>query len=277
MIMISRGRLIGIVKVMISVVGWAVAYSWIDSLWYEWAFFNLNSKSGLEYTMMSLGFCVVVMSVTFRKEAWWKLGNRKKVRVDSRKESVEITTRIGKLGIMAVAITTVVGALWRIGNGDIGVVAGMYHQNLWVQIGAIVVLAPLGEEVLCRGIIYGKLKREFGLWTALVLQAVIFGVMHKSLMQAVLAVAVGLILGLVREETGTVWFSWVGHMVLNLVAVVMSNLTIAVDEGVLVLEMWQVVVVGSMCIGLLGLVVYKFANMKLVEIKGSRPVGVVGL
>lgn len=61
---------------------------------------------------------------------------------------------------------------------------------------ATVIMAPVGEELVCRGLTVEYLKRAgAGFWVINVIQAVFFGIMHLNLVQGTYAFLVGLICG----------------------------------------------------------------------------------
>ena len=83
-------------------------------------------------------------------------------------------------------------------------------------VGAIVV-APLAEELLFRGILLeafcGHLQAR---WTGIVTAAVAFGWVHSAQPQAVLPMATfGVLLGYLRLRTGSLWPCIVVHMLFN--------------------------------------------------------------
>ncbi len=66
---------------------------------------------------------------------------------------------------------------------------------------AAVILAPVGEEIMCRGIIMYYAKKAFPrFYMANILQALLFGILHGNLIQGVYAFAIGLLLGYLAEK-----------------------------------------------------------------------------
>ena len=66
------------------------------------------------------------------------------------------------------------------------------------------ILAPLVEELIYRGFVLSTLKK-FGKLYAIVISALLFGIMHANLPQAVYAFLVGLLLGYVAVEYSIRW------------------------------------------------------------------------
>jgi len=81
---------------------------------------------------------------------------------------------------------------------------------------AAVILAPVGEELLCRGIIQhyaSKISRHF--WVTNVVQALAFGIMHLNIVQGTYAFIIGLALGWLRLRYKTLWVPIIIHFVIN--------------------------------------------------------------
>lgn len=94
--------------------------------------------------------------------------------------------------------------------------------NVWTII-ASVVLAPIGEEILCRGIIFHYAKRlvsglknsTAAFWAANAVQALMFGIMHGNMVQGSYAFMLGLGLGWLRHKYNSLYPSMLGHFVVN--------------------------------------------------------------
>lgn len=82
----------------------------------------------------------------------------------------------------------------------------------------LVVLAPLAEEVLFRGYLYGKLRKLTPAWVAVLITSLIFGVVHGQWNVGLDTFALSLVLCTLREITGSVWSSVLLHMLKNGIA-----------------------------------------------------------
>lgn len=92
------------------------------------------------------------------------------------------------------------------------------------QIIAIVVAAPLLEELLLRGFIERGLIYHIGGTKAIVVSAVIFGVMHFNPWQALPAFIIGLALGWIYWRTHNLWLTILMHFITNGTSVVTTRL-----------------------------------------------------
>ncbi len=99
--------------------------------------------------------------------------------------------------------------------------AGMGEDPMTIL--AAVILAPIGEEILCRGIVlyYGmKMAQGIGsekvsFWIANVLQALLFGIMHGNIVQGTYAFVLGMGLGLLYRRYHSLYPAMLCHFAIN--------------------------------------------------------------
>lgn len=75
--------------------------------------------------------------------------------------------------------------------------------------------APLFEEILVRGVILNDFKKAAPLWLAVVIQALIFGVMHMNIIQGSYAFIIGLVFGMVYVYFESIWAPIALHFAFN--------------------------------------------------------------
>ena len=80
---------------------------------------------------------------------------------------------------------------------------------------ALVVIAPIVEEIVFRGWLYGKLRRRYVMPIAIFLTSLLFGIVHLQWNVGVNVFATSIILCLLREVTGTVYSGILLHMIKN--------------------------------------------------------------
>lgn len=78
-----------------------------------------------------------------------------------------------------------------------------------------VLLAPVGEELIFRGVIMGYAKRLMPFFVANFLQAVLFGVYHMNLVQGTYAFLMGLLLGYLVKKCDSLLASISVHFIIN--------------------------------------------------------------
>lgn len=99
-----------------------------------------------------------------------------------------------------------------------------FDTPVWLGILSYGILAPLGEEIVFRGVVYGQLRKVMKVPYAVVLSGLAFGLFHGNLVQAVYATVIGILLAIVYEWYGTIVASMIFHGVANLFVYVMLDL-----------------------------------------------------
>ncbi|HEV7547496.1 MAG TPA: CPBP family intramembrane glutamic endopeptidase [Reyranella sp.] len=84
---------------------------------------------------------------------------------------------------------------------------------------ALAVLAPLVEELIFRGLLYGWLAGHWGTIVAWIVSSLAFAAAHIEWKHIVLVLPLGLWFGWLRRRTGSLWPSLVSHIVNNGLAV----------------------------------------------------------
>ena len=105
----------------------------------------------------------------------------------------------------------------------------------------VVILSPIVEEIIFRGILLDKL-RGYGDKTAIVFTALTFGLLHGNLSQFFYAFVLGLIFGYIAIKTNTIQYTIILHIIVNLFGSVIlpglalsGNETLAVAAGSMVI------------------------------------------
>lgn len=89
------------------------------------------------------------------------------------------------------------------------------------------ILSPIFEEIFYRGIILNKLRMGFGVFGAVMIQALLFGIGHMNLVQSIYAFPIGIILGYVVIWTGSLYSSIILHITINVLSAVVTNVQIS--------------------------------------------------
>ncbi len=84
-----------------------------------------------------------------------------------------------------------------------------------VMIIAVVLFAPIGEELLFRGLVQGYAKRYMPIGPAILFQGILFGIYHGNLIQGIYACILGCILGYVAYKTKNVISGMILHLCIN--------------------------------------------------------------
>ena len=86
---------------------------------------------------------------------------------------------------------------------------------LAIKILSMVVLAPIAEEILFRGLIYGRLGAIMPSGAAIFVQGLMFGFLHGDPVWIVYAAILGFIMGYIRHKSGSLRASVLFHISFN--------------------------------------------------------------
>lgn len=99
-------------------------------------------------------------------------------------------------------------------------VLGTSTNILWLYLG-VGIMAPLFEEFLLRGLLFGSIRHMADEHASVALTAGVFTLMHMQYDPAVLLLILpmGIVLGYARSRSGSIWVPVVLHMLNNLISV----------------------------------------------------------
>lgn len=105
-------------------------------------------------------------------------------------------------------------------------------------IAASLIAAPLGEEALVRGFIYPTMRKHLSAPFTITLTACLFALLHGNIVQIVLTLPLGIVLGYLYEQTHDLRVCIGAHMLFNLMTVVLPSMTVSSwNAGVVLLLM----------------------------------------
>jgi uncharacterized protein len=92
---------------------------------------------------------------------------------------------------------------------------GLLGSNPFLVLLYTIVIAPISEELIFRGVTLYRSRRVLPFVGANLLQAIFFGIYHRNLIQGIYAFAMGLLLGLVYRRYRTILAPILLHMLVN--------------------------------------------------------------
>jgi len=148
-------------------------------------------------------------------------------------QRVKLTGRECKIIILLFFGAGIFSLGWNNILGLIGIeeYSASYHQiretfymgKLVLEFFAVCVAAPLAEELLYRGIVYKRARDWLGKKWAILLSAMIFGLVHLNLVQFVYAAVFGILLAVFVEETGKLHSAVFAHAAANLTSLLRAE------------------------------------------------------
>lgn len=102
--------------------------------------------------------------------------------------------------------------------------AEFYGSTLGLEILSSAICTPILEEMVFRGILFGRIRGMMAKIPAVLVSALIFAALHFNIVQFIYAFLLGIVLALLMEKAGHVYAAVAGHMAANLLAVLRTEL-----------------------------------------------------
>jgi membrane protease YdiL (CAAX protease family) len=80
-------------------------------------------------------------------------------------------------------------------------------------------MIPFAEELFFRGVLYGWLRRRFGMWIGIVASALVFAIAHGDIAIGISNLILGFVLAWIYERSQSLWVPVAVHAVNNSLAV----------------------------------------------------------
>ena len=87
------------------------------------------------------------------------------------------------------------------------------------------IIAPVTEELLIRGLLYNDLKRRFDPIISCMLSALLFAILHGTLLHLYIGFVAGVFFTLIYEYTGLIYYSILFHGLYNFISLFAPNIS----------------------------------------------------
>lgn len=213
--------LVGVVSVMAAVVA-CIILGEEDIMQAQYAAMDIVMDSSF---MTTLTVVATFISLIFSVSAYWIIWGRKRTAQDKqyfREKVLRLRTFsmivIGCCGLYYLSILIV--ALIAVINPQL---MENYNEMMESALGgsellaviAAVILAPINEECIMRGLVLKNLQKHFSVPVVIVIQAILFGVFHANWVQGIYVLPVGAALGYVAVKSRSVLPSIFMHLFYN--------------------------------------------------------------
>ena len=94
---------------------------------------------------------------------------------------------------------------------------------LWAGIILYGIISPVAEEIVFRGIVYNRLRRQYGRGIAIVGSALVFGVYHGNAVQAIYGFVLGILIAVLYEKYASFLAPVILHSAANIFVYVVTS------------------------------------------------------
>lgn len=149
-------------------------------------------------------------------------------RSDETPYSIKIVVTLGVLFFVMWLYGQITGAfiLSQFGDPNFQVYLDIQGIDPALTVLLSVFMAPVMEELLFRGVLQGNISRFINPWLAIVIQSLIFALIHGTRVHLFATFVLGMFVGILLELTGSMKWPILAHMGYNIVTVFFGTLTI---------------------------------------------------
>ncbi len=98
-----------------------------------------------------------------------------------------------------------------------------YGSTFGLEILGSALITPFLEELLHRGVVFGRLRRRMDMWPAVLVSALVFAMLHFNIVQFIYAFLLGIVFALLVEKSGRLYPAVIAHIVANGLAVIRTE------------------------------------------------------
>ncbi|SFB02423.1 hypothetical protein SAMN05216249_10739 [Acetitomaculum ruminis DSM 5522] len=162
--------------------------------------------------------CIPVFYVIYKRDKMRRNENGKKVRLSQ--------NAVGLIVLLGVSLNVSLNNLIYLSGIAFDseafneTTASLYSSGLiWELLGAVI-LAPVAEELIFRGVLYARLKKVFPPIVSAVISGLVFGAIHGNIVQFIYAGIIGIIFAVLVEKYKTIKVSILAHATANFVSII---------------------------------------------------------
>ncbi|MGM0369844.1 MAG: CPBP family intramembrane glutamic endopeptidase [Bacillota bacterium] len=181
-------------------------------------------QNNLQYftilAVITAGLVMIFMGLKRRKEDLKELIVKNKEKINLKLLAI-LSLTVVSLSLFSGQLMNLVMSLLEISTAKFANLTRMMQGGLGVFMG--LVLAPIIEEIVFRGLILAGLADSYSRKKAIVVSAILFAVYHFNLFQLVPTFLVGLLLGYIYLKTRSVLICIFTHLIYNLIPVIVTQ------------------------------------------------------
>lgn len=101
-----------------------------------------------------------------------------------------------------------------------------FMGGFWLTFALTVVVAPIIEEVVFRGVLFPAIKKRYGLIAGVVVSSLIFMLVHINPLQMINALPLGMYLAVMYQKTGSIYPGIILHASWNFLVLMIATLAV---------------------------------------------------
>ncbi len=183
-------------------------------------------------TLIGEGLTVLILFILFifTSKGLIKRCNFKKINSNKLPMIICLTTSLSLFSILFVILTESFFPSYQTVENTMNAA-----RNSYVEMLVVLLIGPIFEEIIFRGAIFSVLKNNMPLIPAIIIQAILFGLLHGNPLQGIYAFFLGIVLCLIYLYTGSILGDILCHIIFNILGSVIFPILFAIFPSILIL------------------------------------------
>ena len=114
-------------------------------------------------------------------------------------------------------------------------------KNSYIEMLVVLLIGPIFEEIIFRGAIFSILRKNIPLVPAIIIQAILFGLLHGNPLQGIYAFFLGIVLCLIYLYTGSILGNMLCHIIFNILGSVILPIVFAIFPNILIMTILGII------------------------------------
>ncbi|WMJ80870.1 CPBP family intramembrane glutamic endopeptidase [Clostridium sp. MB40-C1] len=145
----------------------------------------------------------------------------------------DFNNKLKKKYIMSIVLLTIGFSLVVASMAELGGDIYNIRKDSFLELIALLIFIPVFEEILFRGIIFNKFRENIDLFSAVIIQAVIFGGFHGAIFQIVYTSILGIITALIYTWSDSIWAAILTHGIFNICGLIILPSALNISKNIM--------------------------------------------
>lgn len=193
----------------------------------------LSQDAGYQLSTLTVAIWGILAFFWYRTETNGEVHGKAESFLSVKNLTLMILLGLGGQGFFTGVIGLLMGSFPRFFESYVQTIGSLVHGNMFVVVLYTVLIAPMAEELVFRGVILHKAGRVLPFIGANLLQAAFFGIYHQNIVQGIYAAVLGFLFGLVCRKFNTLYASILLHVLVNASAFLVMLIPNSVQSSIL--------------------------------------------
>ena len=220
-----KGIIYWLTPVFIEMIGQLIVQGIIE-FWYMNRYpghdISTISMYAAEITVFTALLLIPVMTLLYRRDCRdeeYQNRNRRPLKLNT----ILITTLAAAALCVLTNMIIMISGIEKLSGSYMETAEALYRPAFVFGLVGIGIIVPIMEEMVFRILVYKRMRRTMDVKKAVIMSALVFGIMHGNLVQFVFAFVIGIMLAYLYEISDNLIIPMAGHIAVNVTSLIFTE------------------------------------------------------